>query len=164
MTIGKKLTLSCAAMLALTLALAIFSLNAIGKLSDSLDTAVKKTTKKVMLIDAVAGARSDMLAAQRGIVMFTFGKSPVGIEKSKRLFESAAQRWSQSLSELKPLLVTDEARQLTNQLEASLTAWRAAVGELEECCSAGNPEGGITIAVDKGVPIYEAAGKSAQRL
>jgi methyl-accepting chemotaxis protein/methyl-accepting chemotaxis protein-1 (serine sensor receptor) len=164
MTIGKKLTLSCAAMLAVTLALGVFSLNAIGKLSDRLDTAVNKTTKKIMLIDAVVGARSDMLAAQRGIVMFTFGKSPVGIEKAKRLFESAAQRWADSVSELKPLLVTDEGRQATNQLEASLVAWRAAVGELEECCSSGNPEGGITIAVDKGVPIYEAAGKSAQRI
>ena len=164
MTIGKKLTLSCAAMLAATLALGVFSLNAIGKLSDRLDTAVNKTTKKVMLIDAVSGARSDMLAAQRGIVMFTFGKSPAGIEKAKRLFESAAQRWADSLSELKSMLVRDESRQLADQLDASLVAWRAAVGELQECCSAGNPEGGITIAVDKGVPIYEAAGKSAQRI
>ncbi|MGD0298772.1 MAG: methyl-accepting chemotaxis protein [Bryobacteraceae bacterium] len=151
-------------MLLATLVLGVFALNAISNLSSRLETAINKTTRKIELIDTVSSSRSDMLAAQRGVVMFTFGKSPEGAEKAKRLFESAGQRWAESLSELRPLLVTDEGRQLTGQLEASLTAWRAAFGEIVEFCSRGNPEAGLKITLEKGVPIYDVAGKDTDRL
>jgi len=72
MTIGKKLIASFAVMLVMTLLLGISSLSAISELSSSLDTAVNATTRKIELIDAVSTARSDMLAAQRGVIMFTF--------------------------------------------------------------------------------------------
>jgi CHASE3 domain sensor protein len=78
MTIGKRLTLSFAAMVIVTLILGITSLNSVGKLSQALDIAVNKTTKKIILSDTIRTARSDMLAGQRGVIMFTYAESPKG--------------------------------------------------------------------------------------
>ena len=164
MSIGKKLITSFVAMLLVTLVLGIASLIAIRKLSASLDTAVNKTTKKVELIADISTARSDLLAAQRGVIMFTFAKSPAGVERSKRLFETAAGTWAKRVSELRPLLVTDEGRALTSQLESGLAAWRSAFTEIEQLTGAGDPDGGVRIALNKGVPIYDAAGRDTRRI
>jgi methyl-accepting chemotaxis protein len=164
MTIGRKLTASFAAMLVVTLALGIYSLKAISNLSDSLDTAINKTAKKIELVNAVTTARSDFLAAQRGIVMYTFNKSDAGVEGAKRLFESASGHWSTSLSELRPLLVTDEAKQLSNQLDTELAGWRTVIGEVQQLCAAGKLDDALKVATGQGVPIYEAAGKDSERI
>ncbi len=151
-------------MLVVTLVLGSYSLKAIGNLSDDLDRAINKTTKKIELVDAVSMARSDLLASQRGIVMFTFSKSDTGVEGAKRLFESAAGRWSASLSELRPLLVSDEGKRLTSQLDAELTAWRTVIEEVEQLGGSGKPDAAVKVAAEKGVPIYEAAGKDSERI
>jgi methyl-accepting chemotaxis protein len=164
MTIGRKLTFSFAAMLTVTLVLAAVSLTAIDKLSKSLDRAVNITTKKIELIAAVSNARSDMLAAQRGVIMFKYSESAVGAEKAKRLFESAADQWGTSVSQIRPLLVTKEGAELTNHLADSLAAWRSAFAEIEQLTASGNPGAAVHVAVDKGVPIYDAAGRDSQRL
>jgi methyl-accepting chemotaxis protein len=162
MTLGKKLIVGIGAMLAVTLLLGITSLSAISKLSESLDTAINKTTKKIELVDGVMAARSDMLAAQRGVIMFTFGKLPAGAEKATGLFESGAERWANGLSELRPLLANEEAKGLTDQLETGLASWRSAFAEIQQLTAAGNPDAAITIAVDKGIPIYDAAGRDSK--
>ena len=127
MTIGRKLIASFAAMLFATVILGIASLVAINKLTSRLDTAVNQTTRKLQLIDSVSNSRSDMLAAQRGFIMFAYAKSPVGAAKAKGLFESAAANWAQKLSEVRPMLVTEEGRRMADQLETGLPRWRAAV-------------------------------------
>jgi methyl-accepting chemotaxis protein/methyl-accepting chemotaxis protein-1 (serine sensor receptor) len=164
MTIGQKLIASFAGMLAATLVLGIASLTAIGNLSSSLDTAVNKTTRKIQLIDSISNSKSDLLAAQRGVIMFAYAKSPEGAAKATRLFESAAANWDGSVSELRPLLVAEEARQLTNQLETGLSQWRSAFAEIREFIGRGDPDSAVRIAVDKGIPIYDAAGKDTERL
>jgi methyl-accepting chemotaxis protein len=164
MTIGKKLTLGFIAMLLVTLVLGTYSLKAISNLSDSLDTAVNKTTKKIELVDAVSTARSDMLAGQRGIIMFTFAKSDAGVEGAKRLVASADGHWGTALSELRPLLVAEEAKRLTNQLETELAAWRTVIGEIQQLSGSGKPEEAEKVATGQGVPIYEAAGKDSERI
>jgi methyl-accepting chemotaxis protein len=163
-TIGQKLIASFAAMLLVTLVLGVASLTAVHELSSRLDTAINKTTKKIELIDAVSNARSDMLAAQRGVIMFTYAKSTAGAGRAKHLFESAADGWAKSVSEIRPLLVTAEAQQLTKQLEADLSQWRVAFAEIEELSLCGNCDAAVKIAVDKGIPIYDAAGRESARL
>jgi methyl-accepting chemotaxis protein len=164
MTIGKKLIGCFVAMLVLTLSLGIFSLSAISDLSESLNTAINKTTKKIELVDAVSIARSDMLAGQRGVILYTFTKDAGGLERAKQLFESAAGIWSTSISELRPLLVTDEGKQLAAQLDTDLASWRTVFGEIEQLSGAGNAEAAAKVGLEKGVPIYESAGKGSQRV
>ena len=164
MTIGQKLIACFVAMLVATLALGISGLTTINKLSRSLDTAVNVTTKKMELIDSVSIARSDMLAAQRGVIMFGFAKSTAGAEKANRLFVTSSETWTKNLSELRPLLVTEEGKQLMNQLEIGLSQSRSVLGEIEQLVASGNGDAAVRIAVDKGVPIYDAAGRDTQRI
>lgn len=164
MTVGKKLVTSTAAMLVLTLILGLAAVTTIDRLSERLDEAVNSTTKKIELINALNVAKSDMLAAQRGVVMFSFGKDEAGVQRANVLFSSAVDRWSSSIAALRPLLETEEGRHLLGELEQRLVAWRGVFDEIKRVCSAGDPMTGIRLAVDKGVPIYEAAGKAAKRI
>src|SRR5882724_6194664 len=145
MTIGKKMTLSLVAMLLVTLVLGISSLNSIGKLSDSFDHTVSSTARKLILSDTITDARSNMLAAQRGVVVFTFTKSETRVQMSHKQFESAAQRWADSVTEIRPLLVLQESKDLLNRLDANLRQWRAAMAEIEQLSAAGDPDGAMTL-------------------
>jgi methyl-accepting chemotaxis protein len=164
MTMGQKLMVSFASMLVATLVLGIASLAAISNLSSSLDTAVNKTTRKIELIDAVTTSRSDMLAAQRGVILFTYSKTPEGAAKATRLFESAAANWAGKVSKLRPLLVVAEASRLTDELETGLSQWRSVFAEIQAFNASGDCDAAVRIAVDKGLPIYEASGKATERL
>lgn len=164
MTIGQKLLTSFGAMLLATIILGIASVSGIGSLSKNLDKAVNITTKKIKLIDEVTGARSDMLAGQRGVVLFAYSKSPADADRARQLFNAAADNWARKMIDLRPLLVTEEAKQLANQLDSSLAAWRAAFADIEKLTAAGHPDEASRVAVNQGLPIYLAVGKDTQRL
>jgi methyl-accepting chemotaxis protein len=163
-TIGQKLLTSFGAMLVATLILGGASLMAIRSLSKSLDKAVNVTSAKIKLIDQVTNARSDMLAAQRGVVLFTYSKSSADVARAKQLFATASGIWAQKMTDLRPLLITEEGKQIVNQLDISLSEWRTAFAEIEQLAASGNPDEAARIAVVKGLPIYNAAGKGTQRL
>jgi methyl-accepting chemotaxis protein/methyl-accepting chemotaxis protein-1 (serine sensor receptor) len=163
-TIGQKLIASFVAMLIVTLVLGAASLSVIGKLSSTLDTTVNATVRKLQLENEIDGSRSDMLAAQRGVIVFAYAKSPEGAAKAKGLFDSAAERSTKNLVELRPLLLSEDGRQLTNQLEAGVSSWRAAFADIDRLASAGDADAALRIAVNQGLPIYEAMGRDADRL
>jgi methyl-accepting chemotaxis protein len=163
-TIGQKLIGSFAVMLILALVLGITSLVMVGRLSASLDRAVNVTTKKIELIDTIGNAKSDMLAGHRGIVLFTYAKVSERVEASRKLFRSAAESWATSLAELRPLLVTDEGRQITKQLETELADWRSVFAEIEKSAASGDPEAAARIAAVRGAPIYEASAQQTRRI
>ena len=67
-TIGRKLTISCAAMLALMVAMGVISLKSIHDLNAELETAIQKTARRLQLGGTLETAGSNMLAGMRGIV------------------------------------------------------------------------------------------------
>jgi methyl-accepting chemotaxis protein len=164
MTIGKKLMGSFAAMLLVTLGLGLSSLHSIGELSDSFETTADKTMKEIVLSDAIREAGTEMVAAQRGMIEFSYGKMPADGEKAKRSFETGAETWAKDLAEVRSMLVTEEGRQLAAQLETELAEWRSAFAEISRLDESGNPDAALKVAVEKSTPIYEAAGKAVQRL
>src|SRR5260221_13724688 len=105
-----------------------------------------------------------MLASQRGVIQASFGKLPAAEEKAKQVFESSAEKWARSLSEIRPLLVTEEGKQLAGQLESELAAWRSVFAEIHQLAAAGNPDAARKTALEKALPIYESAAKDAQRI
>lgn len=104
-----------------------------------------------------------MLAAQRGMVMFSFGKEPSKVQASKELFESAADTWQKSIDEVRPLLVTEEGTLLVNQLQEQLRQWRSVGEEISQTVARNDPEAAMRITIVKGKPIYDANSRDTAR-
>jgi methyl-accepting chemotaxis protein len=163
MTIGKKLTLSFAAMLAVALGLGIASLLAIGKLSSTLEESINKTARKLELALTVDVATSEMLAGQRGLYTYAYARSPEGIARAGELFDSAATRGERAIRDIRPLL-TDDDRRITSELETTLSAWRGAIAEVRRLADAGDADGALRVGNEKALPLYAAANRSSRRL
>lgn len=156
MTVGKKLTASVALMLILALVLGVTSLNSIGKLNAQLETATDKTARRLQLGAAMDAAGSNMLAAMRGIVMFSYAKMPDKVQSSKGLFEQSADVWQKSIDAVRPLIIREDGRKCIDRLEEELRAWRNVIVAIEKEAGEGKPEAALVIAIDKGFPIYDA--------
>ena len=164
MTIGKKLFISVGAILVLTLSLGLASLNSISSLAGRLDTSTQKTARRLKLAGTIAVAGGEMMAGERGVVVYTFGKSPETVAKSKESVKSAADNWQKALDEFRPLIATQEVRQITDKLQEQLTQWLAVVGEAEKLADQGDANGALQIIKEKGIPIYEENRRQTARL
>ena len=163
MTIGKKLVISSGSMLAVTLLLGVAALNSIGRLNTELEIATQKTARRPQLAGQMDVAGSDMLAGMRGIIMFTYGKAPAKVEMSERQFADAAVVWQKSIDEVRPLIVREDGRQLVSQLQEQLNDWNSIIQEIKRIARAGDPDGAVTIAVTKALPIYQANTRDSER-
>ncbi len=148
----------------MTLALGLASLNSINKLANNLDSTTRKTARWLQLTGVIATCGSDILSGQRGVVLYSFGKSPEMMEQSKALIEAAADRWQKAVDEFRPLLVTDEGRQIANRLEEELNQWRGVLKQAEGFADRGDSNRALEIIRDKGLPIYQANRRETARL
>ncbi len=156
MTVGKKLLISSGAMLAMTVLMGIGSLSSIKSLNTELETATQKTARRLQLAGTMDTAGSDMLAGMRGVVMFSYGKNPSKVDMCRRQFDTAAATWQDAIDEVRPLIVREDGRRLVNQLQDQLTEWKSVIVEVSQAAGAGDPPGAMSIALSKGLPIYEA--------
>src|ERR1035437_2177865 len=164
MTIGKKLMICIGSISVLTLVLGVTSLTSITQLSTSMHQSTGSTAKKRQLAGNIDAAGSDMLGAQRGILLYGFTKSPANLEKAKSMFDKAGEAWQKSLDEIRPLLITEDARQATNRLQEELVQWRSAMVEVKRLVDQGKPDVALAVATEKGLPIYEANNRDTARL
>ena len=104
-----------------------------------------------------------MLAGQRGMLLYGFAKSPSGVEKAKQLVDQAAQQWQKSIDEVRPLLVREDARQVIDRLQEQRTNWYGLLAEVKRLVDQGKPDVALTLATEKGLPIYEANNRDTGR-
>jgi len=164
MTIGKKLLISVGSLLAMSLALGLASLHSIDQLEERLDTATQKTARRMRLAGMIDAAGSDMLAAQRGMLAYGFGKSRDGVENAKRMFDSAGHQWQSCIEEFRPLAVTVEGKELIDRLQVDLNNWRPIGEEIKRLTDQENLDEALKVATQKGLPLYEANSRDARRL
>jgi methyl-accepting chemotaxis protein/methyl-accepting chemotaxis protein-1 (serine sensor receptor) len=154
MSISKKLLTSVGALLILTLTLGIASLRSISSLTDRLDATSQKTAQRIKLAGRVASDGSEMLAGQNGLAAYSLGETPEMVEKSKEMVRSAADDWQKSIDGFRPLIATDEGRQIIDRLQDELTRWRAVLNEAEHFADRGDVDKIIEVTRQKGIPIY----------
>jgi methyl-accepting chemotaxis protein len=164
MTIGKKLLISVGVLLLLDLVHGFASLNSISNLAARLDNATQRTARRMKLTGIMALAGTEMLGGERGIVIYSFGKSPEMVEKSKEDVRIAADKWQKSLDEFRPLTATQEGRQITDKLQVDLTEWLGVISEAEKMTDQGDANGALQIIRTKGLPIYEENRRQTTRL
>ena len=164
MTIGKKLTLAVGALMTVLVVLSVTSLQAIRSLRDSYDTAADKTARKIVLADTLNLAKSDMLAAQRGMLMFAFAGDQAHAESGKQAFQTNQEIFRKALEELRPMLVSEEGKRLTEQVAADYAAWLPAFQEIDRLRQAGQLQKAINFAVANVVPLYQKLEPEAARI
>ncbi|MGA2433823.1 MAG: methyl-accepting chemotaxis protein [Bryobacteraceae bacterium] len=163
-TIGTKLMSGVAIIVALAVILGYAGLSSLGAFKEQFDTVADRTARKIVLAGEIAAAASEMVSAQRGIILATFSKDPADVETYNQAFRQNGETIRKALEEMRPLLVTEEGRALTAEIDARLSEWQPNYEELVRVCAAGDAASGNRIRKDVTAPIYKKIGIAARRL
>jgi hypothetical protein len=131
LSLGTKVSLSAGA---LTLALLLtgwYGFRTISALNSSLKDTAQITCRKVQLAGIVNKAGSDMAAAQRAIVLYTYAKDPTQVAGARQVFQESSTKLRQTLTEVRPLLISPEAKQAAAGLESNIGEWISAYAEVD---------------------------------
>lgn len=135
MTIGKKLMGGSISMLALTLVLSVASLQTTESLGNELSTTAAKTARHLELASAAALDASNMLSAERGLLLRLALGDQSAASSLHNEFESRAHSVDKNVSEVQQANGSDEVRSSTTQMQESLRAWMAADADMWQLCS-----------------------------
>jgi hypothetical protein len=150
-------------MLALMVAVGIAWLGSLGRLGIDRQSAAEKTARRLQIAAEMDSAGSNMLAAMRGIVLFTAAADPSQAALCRQEFDSAAGSWRTSIGDIRPLLTQDAQRRMVDRMQDRLTAWRAAIVEVERAATRGDSDAALRISSAKGYPIYRANARDTAR-
>ena len=120
MTIGKKLYLTFGAALALTLAVSAVALNGVGTLDGMNDTLGNVKTKKRFLSSDFNTTVSEMLAAERGVLVRAYMKDKATMEQYNQDFADSAARANKNMTAFGTLSDSAEDRQFINEAGKAL--------------------------------------------
>ena len=120
MTIGKKLFLSFGGALLLTLVVSFVAMESIASLGAALDRVMNKTAAKQYLACTIDAGESDVVAAERGVVLRALTKEQAHLERSGVEFNQAFEGMKKQASEFVPLIETDEARRQIADLQKGM--------------------------------------------
>lgn len=164
LTFGRKIALGAAALgLALTL-MTWLGVHTAGVLNADIDSLARKSCRKIELAAIVSAAEAEMGAAQRGLLLFQYAKDVGGAAGAKRGFNANSERLRQALAELRPLLVTEEGRQILSSLESKVSDWLTSNAEVERISNAGDLDGAARLLAQRTTPLQESVSADADRL
>jgi len=123
MTIGKKLGLSLGILVILTLALGFVAWHAVSTLTEQLDTAINKTTAKIVLADQISQLTDEISADNRGLMLGYMAKDPKFVERNIEDMADKRRTVDEALQQIRPMLVTAEAKTATDNIEQGWAAY-----------------------------------------
>jgi methyl-accepting chemotaxis protein len=161
MTIGKKLTLSVCAMLAALLALAGWSLYSLAGLDAELNTAANTDERELDIAGTVSNTTSEMLSLERGVLVHTAMKDLPKAQAYHNSYSENAKLMTNQINEIRPLILSEEAKRALDALAAGLTTWVPAHQEVWEKSRAGDLEGAMKIYDKQTLPVAKEMAKAA---
>ena len=163
-TIGTKLLTGTGIAFALALILGGWGLHSVGNFRASFDIAVDQTVRKLTLAETAVTANSEMISAQRGMILAAFAKDRAELEKGKNSFATNAELLRRSMDEIRPLLVKEEGKQATADLLTNLSSWLPRFEELRSQCEKGSPVEANRVRKENTAPLYDKIASDARRL
>lgn len=163
-TFGQKTIAATGTLVAVIAASVAFDLHTISTFDDALETITAQSARKIELSGAMNALEADMAVAGRGVILFTYAKDQTRLADAKQLFRVSMDAFQQSLSEIRPLVVTSRGKEVTSELAVSLNEWGAAFHEVERFADAGDPEGATRVLTSKLVPLHLSLGKGCKEL
>jgi methyl-accepting chemotaxis protein len=156
MTICKKMMLIFGAIVIIAVGLAGSYLYSVTALGGELKTATGVTAKKIFLISELEGQLFRMRSCQRGVMLFFLYKMPDKVASNKAEFESRAEGVANLLTEIKPLLSTDQEKKDEAVLETELPKLKGYFEELAGRIQAGDAKGALKIYNESSNPSLTA--------
>ena len=145
-TIGAKLITASAALVLLTMVLSFTSMNSVGTLKQVFDETADRTAKKVAMAGVVNTAKSDMVRAQRALVLFTYGRQPDEVEKARQEFQTNVDKVRKTIEEYAAISSVQTQGHL-KEIQAELDNWLPKYEELNRLCAAGKPDEALPVIV-----------------
>jgi methyl-accepting chemotaxis protein len=161
MTIGKKLFGSFGASLLLTLIVGGTSMWLISSLGASLNRTANDTAKKQLLAAEIDVAKSDMLAAERGILLRSLTREPALVAQYSQDFQNATSSMKANLDILTPLLETENDRKDAAAIEVDRGTAVQLHQQFLQMAAVGKDTEAAAFLKDKIMPNLDALSKQA---
>ncbi|HEY2471461.1 MAG TPA: methyl-accepting chemotaxis protein [Terracidiphilus sp.] len=161
MTIGKRLFGSFGASLLLTMIVGGTALWLISSLGASLNKIATVTARKQFLASEIDMGESDMLAAERGILLRTLTKEPALVAQYNQDFQNATAEMKANLDAMSPLIETENGRRVLSAVQSDLDTAVHQHQEFYQLAAAGKDTEAAAFLKDKIVPNVDALSAQA---
>jgi methyl-accepting chemotaxis protein len=143
MTLGRKLGYCFTGAGVVTAILGVCAWVSVSQLKNELDAAVNLTEKKLSLVSDMKAAVLTMRLAERGILLFSSVHGQEKVELNKKLFAASVGRVTAKIGELRPLLVTEAGRDMTNKAESGVADYVRQQADVPRLCAEGKVQEAI---------------------
>jgi CHASE3 domain sensor protein len=144
-TIGTKLRSAVCVMVGLAMVVGWAGLSSVNTFRAQFDRAVNVTTRNVVLADAVVEANSEMISAQRGIVLAAFAKDAAENATYSQTFRNNLAAIRKALDEINSTTTEAQNRALIADIAGLLSDWQSRYADLVQHCASGDVAGGNEI-------------------
>jgi methyl-accepting chemotaxis protein len=162
MTVGKKLTICIAGMLAVVLGLAAAGWYS----SHNLGGELKRATGVVGARAISAGElRAEVIALrekQRGILMYALARDYKRSSSNRAEFAEHLRLAKASLADARALATTDKGKQMLASIDVDLDQYSACIEQVSKLAASGKAMTGLSLAREKGVPVGDRMESTSQ--
>ena len=155
LTLGKKIVGGTSVLLAMVLLISGLGLYSVNRLKAAFDNAANGSVQKIVSSGKLDSAEGDMLIAQRGYLLYGMIQDAEMTAKSERGFAAGLAASRAALEEMRPLIITEEARRSLEASSSGLRDWEAVFGDIRKLMQAQKPQEALQLATQKGLPLFE---------
>jgi methyl-accepting chemotaxis protein len=138
-TFSKKLFLGIGSLVVLTFSLGVAVLFSFSSISDGVRTIVHTNAQREALAATIDKETSDLLAANRGILLRGYMHDLAGVQQHNQKFEATASQLQQDLNTIEPMLTTQsEAQQAVRNIRKTVEPMLEANRQVFQATMAGD--------------------------
>jgi methyl-accepting chemotaxis protein len=164
MTIGKKLMICIAGMLAAVLSLAGVSYYATRSLGNELEFATTTIGMRTLSAGALKAAVIGMCEKQRGVLMYALAHDNKRADSNRTQFYEFFKEAKDLVGTIRPLVSTEEEKTLLAVVDSNLDQYSALAGQVMDLSVNGKATAAVPIYRDKTGPIGEQMEKASAQL
>ncbi|HUV68457.1 MAG TPA: methyl-accepting chemotaxis protein [Terracidiphilus sp.] len=163
MTIGKKLFTGFGAALVLTLIVGGTAIWAVSSLGNSINKLVNVNAQKRYLASQIDVNESDLIAAERGILLRTMMKDMATANQYNQDFQSSYVQWKKNMDAFAPLIETAEARKDLDEMQTACEEIGRIHSDYYQLASSGKLDEATALLKDKLMPALLRTGELAAK-
>ena len=164
MTLGKKLALCFGVTAIISASLGVCAWVYVAKLKNEIGNIVNQTAKKVEIVSDIKTSVLTFRLAERGILLFSSINNQEKVESNKNLFAKSIAAAADSIGMLRPLLIVEQGRQLTDRIETGVAEYARIQAEVPAMCAQGKVREAIQFDADRLVPVGAGVTKTIDEL